>query len=86
MKLPKLVIILLLLVGAALALPYIDAEGDFYMNYTGMCTESDPTLGFVCSIDSLDLDSLLEIYPSVVVLDSLSYYQIIEMKMEENGV
>lgn len=86
MKPSKLAILLLFLVSVSLAIPYIDIEGNFQINYTGMCINGEPMVGFTCSEDSLNLDSLLEIYPSVSIMDSVVYYQFIELRMEEDGI
>ena len=76
-------VVLFLLVTSAIALPYIDIEGNFYVNYTGMCTGAEPSVGFACTEDSLDMDSLLLIYPTVSVMDSVVYGRFVEMKMGE---
>jgi len=78
-----LVISLIMLVDVAFALPYLDFEGKFHINYTGMCVDAEPSVGFTCKEDNLDLDSLLEIYPTVCEMDSNVYSEFIEMKMEE---
>ena len=38
------------------------------------------TLVFVCEDDSFNIDSLLEIYPAVMSLDSASYANLLEIK------
>ena len=89
MKLIKLVILLLILVQVSYAnferpvVPYIDTEGNFYMNFTGQITEGEPVTAFTCTADSLSLDSLASVYPCVNVMDSVIFYWFIEMKMEE---
>jgi hypothetical protein len=65
--------------------PYLDVEGSFYPNYTGECVYGNPALVFTNAVDSLDVDSLLEIYNGVLVLDSLSFVGIITQKLEEHA-
>jgi hypothetical protein len=79
----------MLLVGIAVAqydrvvVPYLDTEGNFYLNYTGRITEGEVALAFTCKEDSLNLDSLLNIYGSVSVMDSVVFYSFIEMRMND---
>jgi hypothetical protein len=86
-KLIKLVI--LLIVGVSYAqtdrpfVPYIDIEGIFYANYTGMVVEGIPNVAFTCVQDSLSLDSLLEIYPCVSLMDSIVFYNFVELRLNE---
>ena len=65
--------------------PFLDAEGSFYPYFTGTCVYGEPALVFTNAVDSLDVDSLLEIYNGVLVLDSLSFVEIITQKLEEHA-
>jgi hypothetical protein len=85
-KLIKLVILLIVGVNYAQTdrpfVPYIDTEGIFYANYTGMIVEGIPNVAFTCVQDSLSLDSLLELYPCVSLMDSITFETFIEGKLE----
>jgi len=75
-------IIILLLMTLQLPLtPYIGVDGNFYANYTGQCTESEPSVVFINAADSLDVDSLLELYPCVSILDSLAFTSFVESRI-----
>jgi hypothetical protein len=78
-----LVILPIILVGLELPLvPYIGIDNSFYPNYTGHCVECEPMVAFTNISDSLNVDSLLEIYPSVVSMDSLAFVEFVEMRLE----
>jgi len=69
-----LLLILSTLLGLEKAfVPYLDTVGQFHPNYTGQCVEGTPLIGYTLIGDSLGIDSLLEIYPSVVLMDSLAF-------------
>lgn len=53
--------------------PYFDTEGIFHMNYTGECINGIPNIAFVCEQDSLDTNSLLTIYPTLVFMDQETF-------------
>jgi len=81
-----LAILLTILVGLQIPLvPYIGTDGNFYPNYTGMCTQCEPSIAFTNRSDSLNVDSLLIMYPSVVVMDSLAFVEFVEGKLSERG-
>jgi len=73
---------MLLLIIDSPIVPYIDTDNNFHANYTGMCTEGEPVVAFTNSADSLNIDSLLIIYPSIVTMDSLAFIEFVEMRLE----
>jgi hypothetical protein len=91
MKPTKLVILLIIVVGNSQAqidkpvVPYIDTTGNFCMNYTGACVEGIPCVAFTNGSDSLDIDSLLTIYPTVIIMDEEAFEQFVSQKLEEQN-
>lgn len=79
-----LVILLNILVGLELPkVPYLDTENIFHANYTGQHVEGTPMVAFTNIADSLNVDSLLEIYPSVVSMDSLAFVDFVKGRLNE---
>lgn len=76
---------LLLLIGylAGAFVPYLDTQGIFHMNYTGECVDGIPDVAFVCTEDSLDTDSLLEVYSTLVFMDRETFNLFVESLEEK---
>jgi hypothetical protein len=62
--------------------PYFDIEGNFRFNYTGACVEGVPNVAFTSTADSLDIDSLLGIYPTVITMTDEAFTAFIEEQIE----
>ncbi len=65
--------------------PYYTDTGEFEMNYTGAHINGNPSVVLSLDTDGLDVDSLLQIYPAVSVLDSLTFWAVIEREISEES-
>ena len=65
--------------------PYYTDTGEFEMNYTGAHINGNPSVVLTLDTDELDVDSLLQIYPAVCVVDSLTFWNVIERENEPNN-
>ena len=88
----KQITMLLILIGVCYGqivpdspiVPYIDTEGNFRMNYTGECVNGIPNVAFTCAEDSLNMDSLMLIYPTLVTIETREAFDLfIETRREE---
>ena len=64
--------------------PYYADDGEFVMNYTGIRAYGTPTTVLTLDTDSLDMDSLLLLYPGVAVVDSFTFWSVIEREFNES--
>lgn len=70
--------LLLLLTLDSPFVPYIDTDLNVHMNYTGAVTEGEPYIALTRLSDSLSIDSLAQIYPTVVTLGDEQFEELVD--------
>jgi len=58
--------------------PYLDTDYAFHYNYTGAVIEGRPLIAFTSIEDSLSIDSLSNIYPTVIAVDSITFETLVD--------